>query len=142
MGEISVKIAPLSGRQKVEMTSLFTQDGARFRIDKPAQEHFMIKHSVKEITGIVDEDNNPYVLEFDGDHLTDLCAEEVLGFLVNTWFTVANVQAIAGMYGEVLNPNTGKVISGVSVERYIKEGSSEGKPTSQASTASETSSQS
>lgn len=132
MGEISLKLAPLSGRQKVEMTSLYTQDPAtgRFKVDKPAQEHYMVKQSIKEISGLKDDDGNDYKLEFDGDVLTETCAEEVLGFLVNTYFTTANVQAIAGLYGEVISPLTNKPIKGVSVERYIKEGVSEGKPDS------------
>lgn len=128
MDDLEIKVAPLSGRQKVEMTSLYTQDDkGRFKIDKPAQEHFMIKHSIKEIKGLMDADNHGYELQFDGEALTDECAEELLGFLVNTWFTVANAQAISGLYGEVISPINNKPVKGVSIERVIKEGLNEGK---------------
>lgn len=128
MDDLVIKVAPLSGRQKVEMTSFYSQDAkGKFKVDKPAQEHFMIKHSIKEISGLKDADDNDYVLEFSGDALTDECAEELLGFLVNTWFTVANTQAINGLYGEVISPLDNKPVKGVSIERVIKEGSPEGK---------------
>ena len=129
MEGIEINVAPMSGRQKVEMTSLYTQDEkGRFRVDKPAQEHFMIKHSIKGINGLKDADENDYTLEFDGEYLTDACADELLSFLVNTWFTVANTQAISGLYGQVINPMNQKPVIGVSIERVIKEGEAEGKP--------------
>lgn len=121
LGEVTVTIAPLSGRQKMEMTSLIKQDEkGRFIIDKPAQELFLVKHSVKEVSGIKDMDDKDYSLAFEGESLTDSCAEELLGFLVNTFFTVANTQAMGGLFGKVINPYTGKEIKGVEVERLVK----------------------
>lgn len=130
MGEVTIKIAPLSGRQKVEMTSFYSQDkNGKFKLDKPAQEIFLIKHSIKDISGLKDDDGNDYNLEFEkeGNCLTNDCADELLGFLVNTYFTVANTQAMGGLYGEVMNPYTNTKVEGVSVERVIKEDKPEGK---------------
>jgi hypothetical protein len=124
LGDISTTIAPLSGRQKIEMTSLIKQDTCgKFFIDKPAQELFLIKHSIKEVTGLKDLDGNDYRLDFAHDgSLSDECAEELLGFLVNTMFTFANTQVLSGLFGDVVNPFNGEKISGVSVERIVKEG--------------------
>lgn len=120
---VIVTIAPLSGSQKLEMTSMVRQnDDGKFYIDKNKQELFLVKHSVKEISGLKDMDDQEYSLEFNGDKLADDCAEEVLGFLVNTMFTYANTQAMKGLFGEVLNPFSGEVIKGVTIERVIKEG--------------------
>lgn len=120
---VVVTIAPLSGSQKLEMTSMVKQnEDGKFYVDKNRQELFLVKHSVKGIEGLKDIDDQDYILEFDGEKLTKDCAEEVLGFLVNTMFTFANTQAMKGLFGEVLNPFTGEPIKGVSVERIIKEG--------------------
>lgn len=120
---VVVTIAPLSGSQKLEMTSMVRQnDDGKFYIDKNKQELFLVKHSVKEISGLKDMDEKDYALEFEGSHLTNECAEEVLGFLVNTMFTFANTQAMKGLFGEVINPFSGESIKGVSIERVIKEG--------------------
>jgi hypothetical protein len=118
---VTVTVAPLSGRQKLEMTSLIDQrkDG-KFYIDKAAQELYLIKHSVKELKGIKDHDDAEYALEFEGEYLSDTCAEELLGFLVNTYFTTANTQAMNGVFGDVVNPMTGKPIDGIVVDRVAK----------------------
>lgn len=123
LGEVSLTVSPLSGRQKLEMTSMLRQgsDG-KFYIDKASQEHFLVKHSIKGVEGLKDLDDKDYDLRFDGKCLTDECAEELLAFLVNTMFTFANTQAMNGLFGEVVNPFTGEKLNGVSVERVIKEG--------------------
>lgn len=120
---VVITIAPLSGSQKLEMTSMVRQsDDGKFYVDKNKQELFLIKHSVKAIEGLKDIDDKDYVLEFEGSHLTNDCAEELLSFLVNTMFTFANTQAMKGLFGEVMNPYSGEPIKGVSIERVIKEG--------------------
>lgn len=123
LGEIELTVSPLSGRQKIEMTSLIRQgEGGKFFIDKAAQEHYLVKHSVKGVHGLKDLDDKDYELVFADKCLTDECAEELLGFLVNTMFTYANTQAMDGIFGDVVNPFTGKKVEGVSVERLVKEG--------------------
>jgi hypothetical protein len=118
---VKLTVSPLSGRQKLEMTSMLKQVEGRFIIDKASQEHFLVKHSVKAIEGLKDLNDQDYQLSFDGGALTDECAEELLGFLVNTYFTIANTQAMQGMFGKVTNPYNGQVIEGVTVERLVKE---------------------
>jgi hypothetical protein len=115
---VIITVAPLAGRQKLEMTSMIRQhpDGKLY-LDKPSQELFLIKHSVKSVEGLKDYDDQDYALEFEGNELSDNCAEELLSFLVNTWFTVANTQAIRGEFGAVINPIDGKALNGIEVER-------------------------
>jgi hypothetical protein len=118
---VEITVSALNGRKKLEMTSMIKQDqNGRFIIDKPSQEFFLVKHSIKDIKGLKDLDDQDYVLSFDGDVLTDECAEEVLGYLVNTWFTTANTQALSGLFGEVVSPLDGKPIKGISVQREVK----------------------
>jgi len=121
MEGVTVIVAPLSGRQKLEMTSMIKQQNdGKFYIDKASQEHFFIKHSIKEIQGLKDYDGVDYTLDFDGDCLSDTCGEELLSFLVNTYFTVANAQVLKGVFGEVINPMSGEPIKGIVVERIEK----------------------
>jgi len=118
---VTVMVAPLSGRQKLEMTSMIKQrEDGKLYIDKAAQEHYLIKHSIKAIEGLQDYDGKDYILYFDGDSLSDNCSEEVLGFLVNTYFTTANTQAMNGIFGDVINPISGESIKGIEVERVVK----------------------
>lgn len=121
LGEVQLTVAPLSGRQKLEMTAMIKQnDKGQFLVDRPSQEHFLIKHSVKEITGLKDTDEEDYALEFDGSSLSDNCAEELLGFLANSYFTVANTQALRGVFGEVINPYNNQKVEGVEVYKIVK----------------------
>lgn len=117
---VTLTVAPLSGRQKLEMTSMIRQkEDGKLYIDKPMQELFLIKHSVKAIEGLKDHDEQDYKLTFEAgaNVLTDDCAEEILGFLANTWFTVANTQALNGVTGPVVNPISGEEIKGIEIER-------------------------
>lgn len=126
--EVEITIAPLSGRQKLEMTSMIKQgDDGKLYLDKISQELFLIKHSVKSIKGLKDFDESEYKLEFSGEELTEECADELLGFLVNSYFTVANTQVMSGILGEVINPITGKAIRGISIERAGSDGDEEKK---------------
>ena len=125
LGEVAVVISPLSGRQKLEMTSLLKQSPeGKLMVDRAAQELYLIKHTLKEISGVKDYDGNDYVLSFESGKnvLTDECADEVLGLLVNTYFTYASTQAISGVFGDVVNPFNGQKLDGIRVNRIIKEG--------------------
>lgn len=115
---VTLTVAPLSGRQKLEMTSMIRQrEDGKFYLDKAGQELFLIKHSVKAIEGLKDQDDKDYQLEFKGEELTDDCADELLGFMANTFFTTATAQALNGHAGEVINPIDGKPIKGITIER-------------------------
>lgn len=122
LGEISVTISPLSGSQKIEMTSMVKQNkDGKLVVDKANQELYLVKHSVKAIEGLKDLDDKEYQIRTtEGSGvLTDECAEEVLSFLANTWFSVAVPQMMRGLFGEVINPLSGLAVEGVFVERII-----------------------
>lgn len=122
LGEISVTISPLSGSQKIEMTSMVKQNkDGKLVVDRANQELYLVKHSVKAIEGLKDLDDKEYQIRTtEGSGvLTDECAEEVLSFLANTWFSVAVPQMMRGLFGEVINPLSGLAVEGVFVERII-----------------------
>lgn len=115
LGEISVEVSPMSGKEKVEMGGFSTWKEGKLITDKPRQEHFIIKHTVKNILGVTDTRGEDYKLSFDGNVLTDDCADEVLGLLASTWFPVATVQLAQNSLGAVINPITGKALDGVEI---------------------------
>lgn len=90
-------------------------------VDRANQELYLVKHSVKAIEGLKDLDDKEYQIRTtEGSGvLTDECAEEVLSFLANTWFSVAVPQMMRGLFGEVINPLSGLAVEGVFVERII-----------------------
>lgn len=118
MGEVTVTVAPLSGRDKIVLSSFTSYELGKLKMDKPSQEHFTIKKSVKAVSGLNLIDGSPYVLEFEKgqDCLTDYCADELLGFLASSWFTVSMMQLSGGELGDVINPMTNKPLNGVSIE--------------------------
>lgn len=115
MGEISVEVSPLSGKEKVELAGFSSWKEGKIHVDKPRQEHFVIKHTVKNITGVTDIQGKPYELTFDKDALTDECADEVLSFLASTWFTYATLQLANSGPGKVINPVTNEPLEGVEI---------------------------
>ena len=115
MGEVSVEVSPLSGREKVELAGFSSWKEGKISVDKPRQELFVIKHTVKNISGVVDMDDCPYKLSFDGNVLTDDCAEEVLGLLASTWFPVATLQIANSGAGALISPLTGQPVEGVEI---------------------------
>jgi hypothetical protein len=123
--DVTVIVTPLSGSKKIEMTSMVkaSKEG-KLTVDKAAQELFLVKHSVKALEGLKDLDDKEYQLSFteEGGPLTDECAEEVLSFLVNTYFTIAMVQSMKGLFGVVTNPYNGMTLEGISTERIVPEG--------------------
>ena len=71
-------LAPLDRQQKQEIQQLMYESrkgDPKKAVDAIA---LAIKYSVKNITGLVDGDDNPYVLEFDAGMLTDSCVEDIM----------------------------------------------------------------
>lgn len=119
MGEISIEVSPLSGREKVELAGFSSWKEGKIHVDKPRQELFVIKHTVKDVHGVTDMDDHPYKLAFDGNVLTDDCADEVLGLLASTWFTYATLQLASSGVGKVISPINGQPVEGVEI--FMKE---------------------
>lgn len=124
LGEISVEVSPLSGREKVELAGFTTFNKGIRVVDRPSQEHYIVKHSVKKLFGVKNYSGSDYELTFEGSVLSDDCADEVLSMLASGWFTVALGQLAGNEDGKVINPIDGKPLDGVFIE-YINQSKDE-----------------
>lgn len=79
IGEIIVKIAPLSRHQKNEVQKMMTkgQDKKDLMLLNDAI-MLAISYCVKGISGVFDANNEPYQLEFDEGVLTEECISDLL----------------------------------------------------------------
>lgn len=74
IGDITIKVGPLSLAEKAEIGSLFFSGKVA---DQLKATLLTIKYGVKEVEGFFTEDG-PYQLSFEGEYLTDDCASELI----------------------------------------------------------------
>lgn len=91
----------------------------QFMIDSSLQVFLNIKHGLKIVKGLVDEDGKPYQLKFEDNskkELTDECVDELLATVLsdNLQFA-AREMASSSMPTEIRHPLTGKPLEGVEV---------------------------
>jgi hypothetical protein len=77
--DITVSLAPLSAHQKAEITQLMVDGRLKTDVKKTTEAIMLaIKYSMKSVEGIMDADNKPYALQFEGDALTQDCLDDLL----------------------------------------------------------------
>lgn len=116
--KLHFKIAPLSFEQKAEIQSILIQ-GTPMSIVRAAKE--AIKCSVKEIKGLVDFENNVYELDFEDGKLTDSCVDDLLNVDHDDKLSLVCTSLLNGIPKEFVDPQTGKPIKGISIERQSSE---------------------
>ena len=83
LGDIEVKISPLSVEDKMIITEYMTEaEKGSLRAMMGGSIH-AIKSCVKDITGIENEDGSPYKLEFDGVHLSQNCIDTLMNIEIS-----------------------------------------------------------
>lgn len=90
--------------------------GGEETIDLVRTQFLYIKYGLKGIEGIEDYDGKPYELEFEGDHLTDQCVDELFNFNQKDDFINIAWQLFNGMPDKIIDPQTGKQMKGVKLE--------------------------
>lgn len=113
--DITVSISPMTISQKTEIQS-FMNDGLIGRNLK-AMTHgmvLMLKYGLKDISGLEDQDNKPYRLQFENDMVTDECIEDLFNIelkdkLVNVCSALLN-----GIPKKIVD-HTGKELEGVQI---------------------------
>lgn len=75
---VSVVIAPLTTSQKIEIASKMKMVKGEEVPDFQAQALLCIKYCVKDVENFKNYDQTPYVLEKEGEHLTDSCADDIM----------------------------------------------------------------
>lgn len=111
---LKFKISPLSFEQKAEIQAILIE-GTPMAIVRAAKE--AIKCSVKEIEGLVDYEDQPYKLEFEGDKLTDSCVDDLLNVDPDDKLSLVCTSLLNGIPKSFVDPQSGKAIKGISIER-------------------------
>ena len=112
--DITLKISPLNFEQKCEIQTQLLS-GKPMDIVRAAR--MALKFSVKEVAGIEEEDGSPYQLEFDNDELSDHCIDDLLNLEQQEKISVLCTSLLHGVPKELIDPQTGKPMAGVKIER-------------------------
>ena len=97
-------IAPLSYRDRIELSSLVRHVSGEVKLDWIEQTFVMIKRCLKEVRGMKDHDDKDYQLTFDENgELETECANEILSCLKSSPATNAIIHTAMGN----MEPNEG-----------------------------------
>jgi hypothetical protein len=76
--DVLIKVAPLSLDQKAEVQQAMLLGKSKGNIREATRAMSLaVKYGVKSMEGLVDSDNKPYELQFDGENLSDECVEDL-----------------------------------------------------------------
>lgn len=114
---IIFSISPLSYAQKSEIQSKLY----KAVIDKDmmaAQDAAVlsIKYAVKNVSGLLDGNEEQYQVELQNNELTQQCIDDLLNIKQNTKLAAVCTSLVHGISTEIIDPNTGEKIEGVSFE--------------------------
>lgn len=121
---ITVKLAPLTIHQKVEIqTAMF--NGRQQADLKEATRGVVqsLRYSVKGIDGVEDSDGNPYTLKFEGDVLTEECADDLMNLEITQKLTMVCAGLLNGIPKEFTD-QFGNALEGVQLVSIAKEAAS------------------
>ena len=116
IGELTVKIAPLSLEQKAEVSTKLIS--GRVKGESKDLLHatmLAIKYAVKSIDGLTDGDDKPYQLQFDGELLTDECASELMNMSISGKVQSVCLALINNIPDEFTDFVTGQKLDGVEI---------------------------
>lgn len=101
VNEIEFTIAPLSYRDRIELSGSTKTVAGESTVNYLEQTLFLIKKCIKDISGLEDYSGAPYALNFAGEELSEDCADELMMCFQNGKAITALVQASMGNVSEV-----------------------------------------
>jgi len=115
IGEVVLTLAPLNNHEKSEIASLMAKGTINQDFNALRSGSILsVKYSVKSISGVLDQDDKPYELKFEGEYLT----EECLNDLFNLGITKQITQVCAALVKNVPDEFTddkGNKLEGVEI---------------------------
>jgi hypothetical protein len=115
--EFTFTVGMMTLEQKSLLESFTKTNGGKEVIDAAKVAYHYVRCCVKGVTGIINEDDSPYEVEFesDGQNLTKRCIEDLSNLpCTNDLFEVLS-QFATGIKDRVVDPDTGKPLAGVKV---------------------------
>lgn len=112
IGSLTVKLSPLSYREKAEAQNLIMSKNPTASMDGSI---YAVKCAVKEIEGLKLPDGSAYELEFENGMLTDECIDDLTNLEENDQLFVACLSLLNGIPKKFINPLTGKELEGVKI---------------------------
>ncbi len=119
--DITIKIAPLSVHQKVEIQNAMVL--GRMNADLSEQMRgisLSLKYSVKGVEGLQDSDGNNYQLKFEGDSLSDESVDDLMNIEISKKLTMICAGILNGIPDE-FSDQFGNKLEGVELIKTQKE---------------------
>lgn len=118
--KLSFDFKQLDYKTKSRITSLITQSHqGQVTVDAHLQVFFNLKHGLKGVEGLEDEEGKPYVLEFEDKQkscLTDNCVDALLATVFSDELQyTARELSYAVMPTDIRHPLTGEPLPGIEV---------------------------
>lgn len=113
-------VRQLTQAEKLEWKSFTRIVEGKIIAESEKMAHYLIKHSLIEVHGLVECDETDYRLEFENDTglLSDDCTQEILNLLVSQSLIYATMGLMSGNHDKVIDPLTNQPIEGVEMEIF------------------------
>ncbi len=115
IGDITVKLSPLSIQQKTEIMQ--SAINGRKNADYGEANKSVVlalKYAIKGIEGVEDSEGKPYVLQFEGESLTDACVGDLLNLGMTGKLTQVCISLANGIKDEFTDER-GEKLEGVDI---------------------------
>jgi hypothetical protein len=113
--DVTLKLAPLSIHQKVEIQTAMFNGRTKADLSEATRGVVLsLKYSVKGVEGIEDADGNAYQLQFEGDALTDACADDLMNLEITQRLSMVCAGMLNGIPSEFTD-QYGNKMDGVEV---------------------------
>lgn len=126
IGDLTIKLAPLSVDQKTELQIAFLNGKLNQDLQSMTKGLILsLKYSIKDIEGLVDSNDQPYKLKMDEQgNLSDESIEDLLNMEFSKQLSLVCAALVKGIPNEFTDEN-GKKIEGVEIVRKAESEKSE-----------------
>lgn len=119
--DITVKLSPLSMDEKLEIQMAMVQGKVKGDIKELTRGITLaLKYSIKGIDGILDSDEKPYTLSFEGEYLSQDCVEELMNAELVKKLTIVCTTLVNGVPASFTD-DKGNALEGVELVKPVKE---------------------
>jgi hypothetical protein len=120
--DVVITLAPLSLSEKTDIQQAMLAGRANGNLKEATRGiQLALKYGIKGISGVEDSDG-PYVLQFEGEHLTDACVDDLLNMEITNKLALVCMSLAVGVPTEFTDENK-QPLAGVEIVKVDKEAS-------------------